>query len=217
MIKNLISSLFILLLFGCIPEQSKLIIINYYSIDGPINQYEFDKFKIKVKDIDILVLNSKGGLLYASKQMALLIRQYQITTIIPKDGICESACTLLFQSGQKRIIDPTATIMYHGMRFPYMKAYIEECPEYTNECEIRFENMKKYIKEETTEYFYLNEKYGASTDIIDKVKQQNISKTWLEDGNLLGYKDMRINAIEALEYNVATDIVEVYLHASNKN
>lgn len=211
--KTLIIFLCILLLFGCTTEltNSKLILTDYYILNGIINQYEYDKFRAKIKDIDILVINSKGGLLYIAKQMALLIKQQKITTIIPKDGICESACTLLFQAGTKRIIDPTATIMYHGMRFPNMKIYIEECPEYINECENRFENMKKFIKEETTEYFRLNEKYGASKEIINKFKQQNISKTWLEDGNLLGYKDMRINSITALKYKVATDIMEIYL------
>ena len=177
-----------------------------YIIRGQINQVEYNRFMKNFKSIKILVLDSRGGVYEYSKHMATVIRRMQLITIVPNNATCESACTLLFQAGVKRIAGYDAKFMYHGLRYPpnFMKSYIDECPVYTNECEDRFEHMKLYITKLTLEYFFLNEYYGADRIVFKRFKRRDVDPNWLFEGNLTGHKDLWISVRDALRYKVVT-------------
>lgn len=185
-----------------------------YIIKGQIDQDVYDKFLKNFKSIKILVLDSKGGIYEYTKTMAAVLRRIQVTTIVPNGATCESACTLLFQSGMERIVGIDAKFMYHGLRYSsgFMNSYLTECPIYTHECEDRFEFMKLYISKLTLEYFFLNEYYGADRYIFKKFKTQWIDQNWLNDGNLVGHRDLWISPEDALKYKVATSIKDISIY-----
>lgn len=177
-----------------------------YYLKGAIDYDRYKHFMSNKRNINTLLLDSPGGVFEYSKHIAMVIRRNQITTIVVNN--CYSTCTLLFQAGTKRIVDPSAKFLYHGLRYP-IKQYLRECPEFTKICEDRFNDMKYYIIGKTLEFFFLNRQYGIDDEIYNRLKRQSIDPNWLQDGNLVGYKDLHISAQEALKYNVATQIKKI--------
>lgn len=65
-------------------------------------------FKRAVLDVGVpeeLFLNSNGGLVYIGLDLALEVERLKITTIIPSDFGCYSACAYVFLAGAERIAD----------------------------------------------------------------------------------------------------------------
>ena len=53
--------------------------------------------------IDTLILSSPGGSVFEGLQMAGIIFDRKLTTYIPKDATCASACSFMFFAGQHRV------------------------------------------------------------------------------------------------------------------
>lgn len=70
-----------------------------------------EKVKKLPATVDTLVLESDGGKMIGAFDAALVISSHDLTTYVP--NFCHSACTMLFQSGKRRIIAPGALMTYH--------------------------------------------------------------------------------------------------------
>ena len=65
-------------------------------------------FKRAVLDVGVpeaLLLNSNGGLVYIGLDLALEVERLKITTVIPSDFGCYSACSYVFLAGAERIAE----------------------------------------------------------------------------------------------------------------
>ena len=142
--------------------------------------------------------------------IATMLRYSNITTIIPKNGVCESACTVIFQAVKERHASKDSSLMYHGIRIGVnvMEAYFEECPNVTDQCMQIFEKMKWLVKNETMKMFYVLENLGLKHDILLLLVKQPGDPDWLKFGNLTGYSDLRFTAEESMKYNAVTRIIE---------
>lgn len=63
----------------------------------------------------VLAISSQGGALFEADEMAAAIARFRITVIIPQNGVCASACFLLFAASPTRIMDATARIGVHSV------------------------------------------------------------------------------------------------------
>lgn len=61
-----------------------------------------------------LILDSNGGRIPAARGLARLVHAHQLETHV--DGVCASACTVVFIAGQKRTIGPDGKLGFHGYR-----------------------------------------------------------------------------------------------------
>jgi hypothetical protein len=63
----------------------------------------------------VMELNSTGGFVFASFQLAGYIRSNHLTTIVGSADVCASACFTLFAAGEKRVAGHGAKIAVHSM------------------------------------------------------------------------------------------------------
>lgn len=207
---------FILFLTACIPANSHTITeLNLNnkevaSIIGMITHKHETTIRKNLSKIKYLVLDSPGGDMQFAYNIAIMLKYSNIITVIPKNGICESACTVIFQAGKQRHASKNSSLMYHGVRtgLGVMEAYIEECPSVTEECIQFFNTLRDLIKEETLKMFYVLEDNGLKHDIFLLFIKRPPDPRWLESGNLTGYSDLRFTAEETIQYNAVTDIIE---------
>lgn len=61
-----------------------------------------------------LFLNSPGGNNDVAESISNDVKKLGITTVLPANSECLSACPLIFISAEKRIADPTAILGFHG-------------------------------------------------------------------------------------------------------
>lgn len=61
-----------------------------------------------------LFLNSPGGNNDVAESISNDVKKFDITTVLPANSQCFSACPLIFISAEKRIADPTALLGFHG-------------------------------------------------------------------------------------------------------
>lgn len=186
-------------------------------IEGPLRIYHVKQVR-KNQKIKYLILNSTGGDMQFAYNIATIISYLDVTTIIPPRGICESACTVIFQAGKKRYASESSTLMYHGIRFgsKRMLRFFKECPTVTDECFKRYESMKDRIKMGTIKMFYSLEHFGLSHDVFLLLLEQPVAKNWLLVGNLTRYSDLRFTAEEAMQYNAVTEIKEYEINTTSE-
>lgn len=77
---------------------------DFIYLAGPISYYQGEDFRTAFRkhEFSTIVLNSGGGSVYGGLTMARYIRSENINTIIPRTGICASACSYLFYAGVER-------------------------------------------------------------------------------------------------------------------
>ncbi len=181
-----------------------------FYLNGDIFNEEVELIREKKDKIKYLILNSPGGDIQDAYAIALMVKYSNIITVIPKNGVCESACTIIFQAGKERYASQSSSLMYHGARFglDVMQAYFDECLVVTYGCSLVFESMKSTIKDDTIEIFKVLESYGLSHDVFLLFIKQSVDPKWLQSGNLTGYSDLRFTAKESMKFNAVTRIVE---------
>lgn len=179
-------------------------------ITGFIGPEQESSFRERAKQTKYLILDSPGGEIDSAYAISLMVKYNNIITIIPKNGVCESACTLIFQAGKERYASRTSTLMYHGARIDVktMNAYFEECPIVTDECLEIFNELKTLIKQQTLRMFKILEEHGLKHSVFEIFIKRPIEKDWLKRGNLTGYSDLRFTAEESMQYNIVTHIKE---------
>lgn len=161
-------------------------------------------------EIKYLVLDSPGGEMQIAYNIALMVRFSDIITVIPKNGVCESACTVIFQAAKERYASKSSSLMYHGVRIDekVMEAYFKECSIVTNTCMIMFNALKTLVKNETLKMFQVLEDYGLKHDVFLLLIKQPVDPNWLRTGNLTGYSEIRFTAEESMQHNAVTHIRE---------
>lgn len=85
-------------------------------LTGDITKDLPEKIKALPDGVRVLVLTSVGGYTSPAFEAAKDIRARGLTTYVP--AFCFSACTMLFQAGSRRIIDPKGSLMFHASRPP---------------------------------------------------------------------------------------------------
>ncbi len=180
------------------------------SIIGIIGVEQEDYFRKNMTKIKYLVLDSPGGMMHSAYAIALMVKYNNIITVIPKNGVCESACTVIFQAGKERHASKNSSLMYHGVRIDIkvMDAYFEECSTITNTCMIMFNALKTLVKQETLRMYHILEGYGLKHNVFLLLIKQPVDPSWLRTGNLTGYFEIRFTAEESMQHNAVTHIKE---------
>jgi membrane-bound ClpP family serine protease len=86
-------------------------------ITGEITEATITQFDVSILgdvNINAVVLDSPGGHVIASRDLALRIRRLHLTTLVPANAECASACFMLFAAGTQRIAGATARIGVHS-------------------------------------------------------------------------------------------------------
>lgn len=217
--RNLFVVFMLLLLTACvagdvskIPTNPELNLSNkeVASITGIIGLEQENYIRENRSKIKYLILDSPGGDMQFAYSIAIIVKYSNIITVIPKNGVCESACAIIFQAGKERHASKSSSLMYHGVRIDgkVIEAYFKECPRITNECMSMFEELKTFVKEETLKMFYVLEDYGLKHGVFLLFIKQPPDPDWLKFGNLTGYSDLRFTAEESMQYNAVTNIIE---------
>lgn len=79
-----------------------------FALVGEIDIRASLNFKRAVNEFgvpDLLLLNSSGGLVYIGLDLALEVNRLGITTAIPEEFSCYSACSYVFLAGKERYLD----------------------------------------------------------------------------------------------------------------
>ena len=79
-----------------------------FALAGDIDMRTSLNFKRAVQEYgvpDVFLLNSGGGLVYIGLDLAMEVNRLGVTTVIPEDLSCYSACSFVFLAGKERILD----------------------------------------------------------------------------------------------------------------
>lgn len=91
------------------------------TIDGDIVSGDVERFRqISLRYPEaFVVLNSDGGLLHPAIEMGKIIKVMGYATAVVDDGVCASACALIWMAGDKRML-------FTGGRIGFHAAYLNE-------------------------------------------------------------------------------------------
>ena len=93
-------------------------------IDGPIEEHDYDKFAyylVMTPNIRTVILNSNGGLVVEGIRIGQLIHDRKLNTVIDKNEVCLSICSLIFLSGDGKYIYKTSALGVHTASNPKTK------------------------------------------------------------------------------------------------
>ena len=158
-------------------------------IDGKIQDIQWSNLRDgEYKGIKRIVLNSFGGHVEGAKELAQVIREQGLMTVVPAGGVCMSACTLLFQAGVKRQAHQSAIFTYHAPRSGQIGV-----SKIRDLCKVRGEEYCKKIvddliasaRDTADNFFNLFLQYGldpALKDVFYSLPEET-EEIWKEDGN----------------------------------
>lgn len=123
-----------------------------------------------------VIIASPGGDLETAVKISRSIYNSQLSTLVPKHAMCYSACTLIFQAGQRRVAYGDAMFMYHSAKEVNMKTKASRPDQAATAVywayllvyqiddrlllKLNNMNVDYYIKAQNSKY------YNISTDII---------------------------------------------------
>ena len=114
-----------------------------------------------------LVLNSRGGKMAAGIEIANILRERGITTVVEDGSVCYSACTIIFQGGKNRLAGMNADFLYHA---PYQLATNVS---YTftswHTIRIHITVQKKFVPGIAKESFRIYTNFGLSQELVDNI------------------------------------------------
>jgi ATP-dependent protease ClpP protease subunit len=102
------------------------------TIDGEVHfgmTHDLSQILDAHQSIQVVVLNSPGGLVAEARGLSMLIRRHQLTTRV--DDTCISACTHVYISGTRRLLGPNAKLGFHSYRLdsPYVSIFMDPVTE----------------------------------------------------------------------------------------
>ena len=80
------------------------------TLDYPLREQLLDTLE-SYPGIDTVLLNSGGGQVFAARGMALVLQKRKLNTRV--EGVCYSACTLVFMAGELRTMSSDSTLGFH--------------------------------------------------------------------------------------------------------
>lgn len=100
---------------GAIPPKNADDVALIY-IEGDIELEDDEKFrKLATEYRDaIVVLNSEGGIIRPAMDIGRTIKLRNYTTVIYKDGVCASACALIWLAGSDRVVFEGGKVGFHA-------------------------------------------------------------------------------------------------------
>lgn len=113
-----------------------------------------------------LVLDSTGGSVFAARAMAIHIGAAGLDTRV--DGLCFSACTLIFMAGQTRRLSKEARLGFHGYRFDKKNR--------VQTVEVNQEEQKDRV--------YLHER-GVGEEFVNRIFATSPDRIWIPDTRAL--------------------------------
>ena len=167
------------------------------------------------RTINRIEFNSYGGPELHSDVVARMIRERNITTSVREGAVCASLCALAYQAGAKREAHVTAWFGYHGQQIIRLhQEYQVMCIEVGNKVKKQRERQcaeferswAAACRERTDNYHALIEQYGATPALYKDFKNQPHDPDWAEDGNCSTVMPWRIEAPDAVKYNIVTDL-----------
>ena len=129
-------------------------------LSGDIDFVMFDAFEDLLKrheTINLVVLDSHGGRVFAARAVAKLIREYKLDTHV--DGICASACTLAYIAGSTRSLGPSGRLGFHG---------------YSSQSNIQVNDASKEEAKDRATFLVL----GVSAAFVEKMFQAAPQDMW---------------------------------------
>jgi hypothetical protein len=111
-------SLILFLLLASAPAKAATITAkgNVIEIKGDIELGDSDKFSAKLgafPDTKIVSLNSRGGRARDAYRIGVLLRIWEMGTIVPEGQTCQSACVVIWAAGIWRELAPGASLYMH--------------------------------------------------------------------------------------------------------
>jgi ATP-dependent protease ClpP protease subunit len=177
-------------------------------IVGPVTDnlsYEvaFKLFRFWVSDSGpvTLYIDSTGGYTNEAISISRYLKIYSnyalVTTVVPENGTCESACGIIFAAGNYRYVDPQSLMMFHGIQpanfisnlFSSMESQLSDALELMGKADSKFINDLRaqgvFDKPTLKTFFTGNElsEYSESFAIVKKQKKLNRSTYTLEEIN----------------------------------
>jgi ATP-dependent protease ClpP protease subunit len=115
-------------------------------------------------------LNSFGGDFDEAMKMANIVKQRGLTASV--NGVCMSACTMLFQSASARTVHPESAFMYHKSWIS--KAYLRDmCPLCSSaDIDGMFEKSIEEIASKNERLFRFYETHGVAAEFISRLKEE---------------------------------------------
>lgn len=99
---------------------------------------------VKNNQVDAIVLRGPGGNLDAAFAMADTIMAHQISTMIPKNTDCASACSLMFLAGATRTMEEGARLGFH-LPFLSNEASDQDYKQLCSALDIREKHVNNFI------------------------------------------------------------------------
>lgn len=86
-------------------------------ISGPITEDTLTQFKAALTpETEVVMIASPGGDLIPAVEISKIIYNNHIATLVPRKGMCYSACTIIFQAGSVRMAYEDSMFMYHSAK-----------------------------------------------------------------------------------------------------
>lgn len=88
-------------------------------VEGIFEEGDIETFKQHVTEMNIndVILNSAGGNMMAGIEIGIYMRENNISTVLPENAICFSACSYAFMGGKERAINSNAQFAMHRPYF----------------------------------------------------------------------------------------------------
>lgn len=185
-------------------------------IEGRIESHIYDYLSYagdNLKHIKNVRLNSFGGNHNWALLIAKKIFEEKWNTQLIKGDICASACVYLFGVGKIRTAHPSTWFGIHGARMGlgYLVEFEGKCIKkktlvMSKDCiDLQKKNYDLNL-EATLEAFHLIEKAGVSQNLLTTYFSFDDDPMWFEKLNFLKKPDWVLPSIDAIQYNLVTQI-----------
>jgi hypothetical protein len=174
-------SLILFLLLASAPAKAATITAkgNVIEIKGDIELGDSDKFSAKLgafPDTKIVSLNSRGGRARDAYRIGVLLRIWEMGTIVPEGQTCQSACVVIWAAGIWRELAPGASLYMHchfrveGLNKVKDLSKIDlktvKCSDVANENLARYTSTSECRRRRSTSCPKANQRIGCSCDAI---------------------------------------------------
>lgn len=153
-----------------------------FLVTGTISEGDDEKFKNlieKYPNIKMFGISSEGGSVYTGINIAYEIAAREMTTIVVKDGVCNSMCPIIFLSGKEMVMMEDQVLGFHPAYFELPNGTREISYEATGQMAwwlgmIGVPNMLvfKLFEVKPTELFMIGknqlEEYGLNITLLER-------------------------------------------------
>lgn len=188
---------------------------NSYRITGPIDRKTLINFQKAVKENEIknLILESPGGIIDYSIEIADLVKSENINTIVLRNKHCSSACTIIYQAGKNRYLSRASKFVYHTARLSSYstKRFFRRCDFPLSEnCQKTLSRYMKYLVQQNERMKQHLEENGLNPQVFNILMEMSKMdiETSYKRGNLYRIPDLMITGELLLILNIGTEFTD---------